>query len=223
MFTGIVEELGTVQRVQRKSEGVTLEIQASTVLTDAKVGDSIAVDGACLTIISLTPEAFAADISAETGRRTTLGERKVGERVNLERSLRLSDRLGGHLVLGHVDEMATICAWQDEGSASLMRVTISDTTRRYIAYKGSVTVDGISLTVSDVSEDSFEVALIPHTKEVTTLKTKRTGAKVNLEVDLIARYIETLLKNRGAEPGWVEQTRPETLNLNFLAKHGYID
>ena len=104
-----------------------------------------------------------------------------------------------------------------------MRVTISDTTRRYIAYKGSVTVDGISLTVSDVSEDSFEVALIPHTKEVTTLKTKRTGAKVNLEVDLIARYIETLLKNSSEETGWAERTRPDTLNLSFLAKHGYID
>ena len=222
MFTGIVEELGTVRRGQRKSEGTILEIQAREVLTDAKVGDSIAVDGACLTIVSLTPEAFAADVSAETLRRTTLGERKVGEQVNLERSLRLSDRLGGHLVLGHVDEVATICAWKDEGDASLMRVTISDNTRRYITYKGSVTVDGISLTVSDVSEDSFEVALIPHTKAITTLGTKRNGASVNLEVDLIARYIETLLKNRDEVSDWTGQTGSETLNLRFLAKHGYI-
>lgn len=223
MFTGIVEELGTVRSIQRKSEGAILEIQASEVLTDAKVGDSIAVDGACLTIVSLTSEAFAGDISAETLRRTTLGERKVGEQVNLERSLRLSDRLGGHLVLGHVDEVATICAWKDEGDASLMRVTISDNTRRYITYKGSVTVDGISLTVSDVSKDSFEVALIPHTKAVTTLDMKRTGTRVNLEVDLIARYIETLLKNSDEVSGWTEQTGSETLNLSFLAKHGYMD
>ena len=223
MFTGIVEELGTVRSIQRKSEGAILEIQASEVLTDAKVGDSIAVDGACLTIVSLTPEAFAADISAETLRRTTLGERSVGEQVNLERSLRLNDRLGGHLVLGHVDEVATICAWKDEGDASLMRVTISDNTRRYITYKGSVTVDGISLTVSDVSKDSFEVALIAHTKAVTTLGVKRNRARVNLEVDLIARYIETLLKNRDDVSGWTEQTGPETLNLSFLAKHGYMD
>ena len=222
MFTGIVEELGIVRSIQRKSEGAALEIQASEVLTDAKVGDSIAVDGACLTIVSLIPEAFATDVSAETLRRTTLGERKVGEQVNLERSLRLSDRLGGHLVLGHVDEVATICAWKDEGDASLMRVTISDNTRRYITYKGSVTVDGISLTVSNVSEDSFEVALIPHTKAVTTLGTKRNGASVNLEVDLIARYIETLLKNSDEVSGWTEQTGSETLNLSFLAKHGYI-
>lgn len=223
MFTGIVEELGTVRSIQRKSEGATLEIQASEVLTDANVGDSIAVDGACLTIVSLTPTVFATDISAETLRRTTLGKRTVGEQVNLERSLRLSDRLGGHLVLGHVDEVATICAWKDEGDASLMWVTISDTTRRYITYKGSVTVDGISLTVSSVSEDSFEVALVPHTKQVTTLGTKRNGASVNIEVDLIARYLETLLKNSGEETGWTEQTGSETLNLHFLAKHGYIE
>jgi riboflavin synthase len=223
MFTGIVEELGTIKSIQRLSQGTTLEIQASEVLEDAKVGDSIAVDGACLTIRSRTPEAFSADISAETLRRTTLGERKVGEQVNLERSLRLSDRLGGHLVLGHVDEVATICAWKDEGDASLMQVTMSSNTKRYITYKGSVTVDGISLTVSNISTDSFEVALIPHTKEVTTLRTKPNGARVNLEVDLIARYLETLLKNSGEEKDWAQHPHSETLNLSFLAKHGYID
>ena len=223
MFTGIVEELGTIGNIQRKSQGTILEIQASEVLADAKVGDSIAVDGACLTIRSLTPAAFAADISAETLRRTTLGTRKVGEQVNLERSLRLSDRLGGHLVLGHVDEVATICAWKDEGDASLMQVTMSSNTRRYITYKGSVTVDGISLTVSGVHADSFEVALIPHTKDVTTLGSKRYGASVNLEVDIVARYLETLLKNTESDKGRTEHPRSETLNLSFLAKHGYID
>ncbi len=223
MFTGIVEELGTIKSIQRKSQGSTVEIQAREVLTDAKVGDSISVDGACLTIVSRTPEVFTSDISAETLRRTTLGERKVGEQVNLERPLRLSDRLSGHLVLGHVDEVATICSWKDEGDASLMQVTMSDNARRYITYKGSVTVDGISLTVSGIYADSFEVALIPHTKEVTTLGTKRNGARVNLEVDLIARYLETLLKNSDTETAWTEQPRSETLNLSFLAKHGYID
>ena len=222
MFTGIVEVLGTIKSIRHLSEGATLEIQASDVLTDAKVGDSIAVDGACLTIRTLTPATFSADISAETLRRTTLGERKVGERVNLERSLRLSDRLGGHLVLGHVDEVATIAGWKDEGDASLMQVTMSSNIRRYIAYKGSVTVDGISLTVSGVHADTFEVALIPHTKQVTTLGAKRTGANVNLEVDIVARYIETLLNNRNSEENGAEQPASETLNLNFLAKHGYI-
>ena len=223
MFTGIVEELGTIRNIQHKSQGAILEIKASDVLTDAEIGDSIAVDGACLTVRSLIPEAFTADISAETLRRTTLGERLVGEQVNLERSLRLSDRLGGHLVLGHVDEVATICTWKDEGDASLMQVTMSNNIRRYIAYKGSITVDGISLTVSGIYADAFEVALIPHTKQVTTLGTKRNGARVNLEVDIVARYIETLLKNTEAEKGWTEQPPSETLNLSFLAKHGYIE
>lgn len=223
MFTGIVEELGIIRNIQRPSQGVVLEIQASDVLADAKVGDSIAVDGACLTIRALTPEVFTADISAETLRRTTLGERKIGEQVNLERSLQLSDRLGGHLVLGHVDAVATIAAWKDEGDASLMQVTMSSNLRPYIAYKGCVTVDGISLTVSSIFDDAFEVALIPHTKQVTTLGTKQVGASVNLEVDIIARYLETLLKNSEVKQDWTEQPASETLNLNFLAKHGYID
>ena len=223
MFTGIVEELGAIRNIQRQSDGIILEIQASNVLADAEIGDSIAVDGVCLTIRSLVPETFTADISAETLRCTTLGERGVGEQVNLERSLRLSDRLGGHLVLGHVDEIATICGWKDEGDASLMQVTMSPNIRRYIAYKGSITVDGISLTVSSIHAEAFEVALIPHTKRVTTLGTKRNGAKVNLEVDIVARYIETLLKNTETEKGWTEQLPSETLNLSFLTKHGYIE
>ena len=189
---------------------------------DAKVGDSISVDGVCLTIRFLTSQAFTADVSAETLRRTTLGERKAGDPVNLERPLRLSDRLGGHLVLGHVDEVATICGWKDEGDASLMQVTISSATKPYIAYKGSVTVDGVSLTVSNLHADAFEVALIPHTKDVTTLGTKRTGANVNLEVDIVARYLETLLRNTEEKGDWTDQPSTETLNLNFLSKHGYI-
>ena len=223
MFTGIVEELGTINSIQIKSQDATLEIQAKDVLSDAKIGDSIAVDGACLTIRFLTSATFTVDASAETLRRTTLGERKVGEHVNLERSLRLSDRLGGHLVLGHVDEVATIRSWKDEGDASVMQVTMRSTVKPYIAYKGSITVDGVSLTVSNVLSDAFEVTLIPHTKDVTTLGTKRDGAKVNLEVDIVARYLETLLKNTEEKTEWSKQSSSETLNLNFLAKHGYIE
>ncbi|MDE0688213.1 MAG: riboflavin synthase [Candidatus Poribacteria bacterium] len=223
MFTGIVEELGTIRSIQVKPQGATLEIQATDVLSDAKVGDSISVEGACLTIRFLTSETFTVDVSAETLRRTTLGERKIGEQVNLERSLRLSDRLGGHLVLGHVDEVATIRSWKDEGDASVMQVTMSRTTKPYIAYKGSITIDGVSLTVSNLLADAFEVTLIPHTKDVTTFGTKRNGAKVNLEVDIVARYLETLLKNTEDKKEWVKQSASETLDLNFLAKHGYIE
>ena len=223
MFTGIVEELGTIRSIQVKSQDAILEIQADAVLSDAKIGDSIAIDGACLTIRFRTSETFTVDVSAETLRRTTLGERKVGERVNLERSLRLSDRLGGHLVLGHVDEVATIRSWADEGDASVMQVTMSRITKPYVAYKGSITVDGVSLTVSNVLADAFEVTLIPHTKDVTTFGTKRTGDTVNLEVDIVARYLETLLRNTGEKTQLNKQSSSETLNLNFLAKHGYID
>ena len=223
MFTGIVEELGTIKSIQVKPQGAILEIQATDVLSDAKVGDSISVEGACLTIRFLTSETFTLDVSAETLRRTTLGERKIGEQVNLERSLRLSDRLGGHLVLGHVDEVATIRSWKDEGDASVMQVTMSRTTKPYIAYKGSITIDGVSLTVSNLLADAFEVTLIPHTKDVTTFGTKRNGAKVNLEVDIVARYLETLLKNTEDKEEWVKQSASETLDLNFLAKHGYIE
>ena len=223
MFTGIVEELGTIRSIQVKSQDATLEIQATEVLSDAKVGDSISIDGACLTIRFLTSETFTADVSAETLRRTTLGERKVGEQVNLERSLRLSDRLGGHLVLGHVDEVATIRSWTDEGDASVMEITMSRVTKPYVAYKGSITVDGVSLTVSNVHADAFEVTLIPHTKDVTTFGTKRAGAKVNLEVDIVARYLETLLKNTEEKTELSKQHTSDTLNLSFLAKHGYIE
>lgn len=223
MFTGIVEELGTIRSIQIKPQGATFEIQATAVLSDAKIGDSISVEGACLTMRFLTSETFIVDVSAETLRRTTLGERKVGEQVNLERSLRLSDRLGGHLVLGHVDEVATIRSWKDEGDASVMQVTMSRTTKPYIAYKGSITIDGVSLTVSNLLADAFEVTLIPHTKDVTTFGTKRHGAKVNLEVDIVARYLETLLKNTEDKKEWIQQSASETLDLNFLAKHGYIE
>jgi riboflavin synthase len=223
MFTGIVEELGTIRSIQVKPQDATLEIQATDVLSDAKVGDSIAIDGACLTIRFLTSETFTVDVSAETLRRTTLGERKVGDSVNLERSLRLSDRLGGHLVLGHVDEVATIRSWKAEGDASVMQVTMSRTIKPYVAYKGSITIDGVSLTVSNVHADAFEVTLIPHTKDVTTFGTKRNGAKVNLEVDIVARYLETLLKNTEETTELSKQHASDTLDLKFLAKHGYID
>ena len=223
MFTGIVEELGTIRSIQVKPQDATLEIQAPDVLSDAKVGDSIAIDGACLTIRFLTSETFTVDVSAETLRRTTLGERKVGDSVNLERSLRLSDRLGGHLVLGHVDEVATIRSWKAEGDASVMQVTMSRTIKPYVAYKGSITIDGVSLTVSNVHADAFEVTLIPHTKDVTTFGTKRNGAKVNLEVDIVARYLETLLKNTEETTELSKQHASDTLDLKFLAKHGYID
>ena len=213
MFTGIVEEIGTITEVHPQSSSVTVKITAETVLEDAKIGDSIAVDGPCLTVRDLEQRAFVVDISEETLRRTTLRSCKVGTRVNLERSLRLGDRIGGHLVLGHVDEIATITEWRNEGTSSIMQVTVSSKVKPYIAYKGSIAVDGVSLTIADVSDNKFEVALIPHTLQVTTLGDKRNGDSVNIEVDVMARYIETLMQN---------QIPPsQKIDLEFLQKHGY--
>ena len=213
MFTGIIEEIGTIAEVHPKSSGVTVKIKAETVLEDAKIGDSIAVDGPCLTVRDLEQNAFIADISKETCRRTTLRSCKVGTLVNLERSLRLGDRIGGHLVLGHVDEIATISGWKNEGSSSIMQVTVSPKVKPYIAYKGSIAVDGISLTIANVLDNKFEVSLVPHTLQVTTLGKKRNGDSVNIEVDVMARYIETLMQN--------QKPPSQTIDLEFLQKHGY--
>lgn len=214
MFTGIIEEIGTIAEVRPISNGVTVKIGAATVLEDIKIGDSIAVSGPCLTVRDLVKNTFVADISEETSRRTTLRNCKEGTHVNLERSLRLGDRIGGHLVLGHVDEVATISGLKDEGSSSLMQVTVSPKVKPYIAYKGSIAVDGVSLTIANVYENTFDVALIPHTLEVTTLGEKRNGEIVNIEVDVMARYIESLMQN---------QIPPsQTIDLEFLQEHGYV-
>lgn len=215
MFTGIVEELGVVRQIQQGSQTGELTIAASRVLSDSKVGDSIAVSGVCLTMTGVTDDNFTADISAETLRRTTFGDLKPGDGVNLERPLRLSDRLGGHLVLGHVDEVGTISSWHDEETSSLMRVSISSEAMRFVVYKGSICADGVSLTIAKLFDDGFEVALIPHTKEVTTLGKKRVGHPVNIEVDLLGRYIERLLTNPTQKSG--------SIDLEFLREHGYLD
>lgn len=213
MFTGIIEEIGTIAQVHPQSNGITVKIKAETVLEDIKVGDSIAVDGPCLTVRYLEQDGFIADISEETLRRTTLCLCEVGTRVNLERSLRLGDRIGGHLVLGHVDEIATISRWKPESTFVIMQITASPKVKPYIAYKGSIAVDGVSLTIANVLENKFEVALVPHTLQVTTLGKKRNGDTVNIEVDVMARYIETLMQN---------QVPPsQTIDLEFLQKHGY--
>ena len=203
MFTGLVEELGTVRAVVANATGARLEIEAVTVLDDAVLGASIAVNGCCLTAVEFGDRWWAADAVEETLRRTCLGALAAGDRVNLERPVRLSDRLGGHIVQGHVDGVGEI-AERTELADGSTRVAVSapDTVLRYVVEKGSIAVDGVSLTVASVDTASsgrgaFEFALIPHTATVTTLGIKGPGAPVNLEVDLVAKYVERLMTREG--------------------------
>jgi len=188
VFTGIVEELGRLAR----RDGARFVFESSVVTEDGKVGDSMAVDGCCLTMVDLGAGWWAADVVGETLARTTLGELVPGDSVNLERPLRLADRLGGHFVQGHVDGVGVILA-----PAPDLQVRMPPGLARYVVEKGSIAVDGCSLTVVAALDDGFEVAIIPHTAEVTTLGAKRAGAHVNLEVDMLAKYVERLLEARG--------------------------
>ena len=195
MFTGIVEELGTVRAVIPNADGARVEIDATNVLEDATPGASIAVNGCCLTVVDAGEGWFAADAVVETLGRTTLGKLAAGDPVNLERPLRLADRLGGHLVQGHVDGSGTVRAreLQSDGS-TLVRFDAPADIMRYVVHKGSITVDGISLTVAAMHDDGFSVAVIPHTLAVTTLATRSVGERVNLECDVLAKYVERLLR-----------------------------
>ena len=194
MFTGIVEELGTIRGVTPVETGARLQIEAKTVREDVQIGDSISMNGCCLTVVGLDEVSYQVDVVEETLRITCLGSLRVGDRVNLERSVRLADRLGGHLVQGHVDGVGTLfsCASAADGSL-VVRINAPAEVLRYVVYKGSIAVDGISLTIAAIDSTSFSIALIPHTQDVTTLGFRQPGDKVNLEVDIIAKYIEKLL------------------------------
>lgn len=201
MFTGIVEELGTVNRVRRQGELQISEISAERVLTDLHEGDSINVDGACQTVTEFTNTGFTIVSVEETLRLTTLGDLRSGDQVNLERSLRPQDRMGGHIVLGHVDGVGTILhLGPGERDSTLLQVALPASQKRYVALKGSISVQGISLTVAAVDDDSFTVAIIPYTLQHTSLRSAVSGDRVNLEVDLIARYVERLMSPDAPTP-----------------------
>jgi riboflavin synthase len=197
MFTGIVEELGQVRATVPNEGGARIEIDAKRVVEDAVVGDSIAVNGCCLTVVDRSPTGFAADAVTETLQRTNLGDLRAGDPVNLERPLRLADRLGGHLVQGHVDGTGTLRQRTPNPDGSeTMRFAAPREVLRYIVHKGSITVDGISLTVAALDDEAFSIAVIPHTLAVTTLGSAELGSRANLEVDLVAKYVERLIMHR---------------------------
>lgn len=193
MFTGIIESTGVIEELIPQKDGISLTVRSSQILGDVKAGDSIAVNGCCLTVVSLDNKSWKADVVKESLSRTTLGDLSVGSSVNLERALRPMDRMGGHLVQGHVDGIGIITEKSPLPDGS-WEVSISAPTEllRYVIEKGSITIDGVSLTVMAVSPESFSFAMIPHTAEITTLGSKSVGESVNLEVDLIAKYIEKL-------------------------------
>lgn len=201
MFTGLIEEVGAVRRVQRQGAFQRLEVSAGLVLEGSRIGDSININGACQTAVELGADYFAVESVEETLQRTTLGSLRPGDPVNLERSVRLQDRLGGHLVLGHVDGVGRISQIEARQREWLISVEPPAELLRYVAFKGSIAIDGISLTVARVEGRAFTVAIIPHTFDHTALGRRRRGDAVNLEVDVIARYVERLLHPGGPVSG----------------------
>ena len=202
MFTGLIECEGVITRAERVSGGMRLEVYSPEFGRDMAIGDSIAVDGACLTVVKFIRGAFLTDVSGETLERTTLGTLNQGAKVNLERALRLSDRLGGHLVSGHIDAVGRLELRQPAGKFTVYQFRAPATVMEYVVEKGSIAVDGISLTVAKVGADGFTAAVIPQTESVTTLKDKPIGAPVNLEADLLAKYVKRFVAGYvGSEDG----------------------
>ncbi|MBI4852479.1 MAG: riboflavin synthase [Acidobacteria bacterium] len=193
MFTGIIEEVGTIKSTQTHSQGGKLTILASYITSDIKLGDSVAVNGVCLTVTEFNNNVLCFDVSLETLKRTTLGYLKAGRLVNLERALKLSDRLGGHIVQGHVDSTGQFLTRQKVGESFIMRFSFPKEIAHYICKKGSIAIEGISLTIANLTENYFEVAVVPHTIKMTTLGHLSSGDDVNLEADILAKYIERML------------------------------
>ncbi|MEK6289695.1 MAG: riboflavin synthase [Acidobacteriota bacterium] len=216
MFTGLIVEVGRVRRIQRRADGAFLMIEARQVLEGTRIGDSISINGVDLTVIELGADFFSADVSIETLKRSTLGGLHAGSRVNLERALAAGERLGGHMVQGHVDGTAELISVTPEGNAYRMRFKFARELGRYIAMKGSITVDGISLTVAGLGDDWFEVAIIPHTWRETSLRDLKRGDLVNIEVDVLAKYVERLMLYREAPA-----TADSKLTLEYLVEKGY--
>ena len=219
MFTGIIESVGRVQQITPRSGDVRLTIATAKLnLADVKLGDSIATNGICLTVVELTGQGFAADVSNETLRRTCLKTWKVGTAVNLEKALMPTSRLGGHIVSGHVDGLGEIISVKQDARSIQYQVRAPDELAKYISEKGSITVDGISLTVNAIDGALFSLNIVPHTVQETNVGSWQVGSIVNLEVDLLARYLERLLLGDKA----AQSTAKSDISLEFLAKHGFM-
>ena len=220
MFTGIIEGLGTISKITPAGQGKQFVVNADFVLDQTKIGDSIAVSGACLTVVMIEKDRFHVDVSPETLAKTTLGKAKVGHRVNLERALRLSDRIGGHLVAGHVDGLGSIRQKRRMGNSVVITIDVPESITRYMIKKGSVAVDGISLTINDFSRDRFEVSIIPHTAKMTTIDMSKIGDLVNIETDMIGKYVERFVLEKKSSNK--EEKTADSVNIQFLAETGFL-
>jgi riboflavin synthase len=215
MFTGIVEDKGKVLKVDHRGEMKRLTLDVPFDLTEMQLGDSININGVCLTVVEKRGRAISVDLSPESLQRTTLARVKEADQVNLERALRLSDRLGGHIVTGHIDGIGAITERRIEGNFLHLRVRIPQSVTPYVVQKGSISIDGISLTVNEVQEDRIQLTLIPYTLEKTTLIEKEVGEEVNIEADILGKYVEKVL-DRG-------KGTPKGIDLSFLKQHGFLD
>jgi riboflavin synthase len=216
MFTGIIEETGVLQSVKKGENSSVLTIRAKKVLENTKIGDSIAANGVCLTVTSMNGSSYQVDVMAETLRRSNLGSLEPGDSLNLERALRVGDRLGGHIVSGHIDGTGTVSRFQKEDNATWVTIIADQKILHYIVEKGSIAIDGVSLTVARLADHSFSVSIIPHTGEETILLKKKIGDTVNLECDIIGKYVERLLCHD--EKG---QEKKSGITLEFLQEHGF--
>ena len=216
MFTGIVEEVGTVRSVVSGGSSGEIAINASTVLENTKIGDSIAVNGVCLTVTKMTDGGFTADVMPETLRRSNLGGLHIGDSVNLERAMAADGRFGGHIVSGHIDGVGNVAEMKKESNAVWVKISADKDILRLIVEKGSIAIDGISLTVAEVSDRDFSVSIIPHTGSETTLLKKKIGDKVNLENDIVGKYVEKLL-----QPKSVSSKTESKITMEFLREHGF--
>ncbi|MBM4121648.1 MAG: riboflavin synthase [Nitrospira sp.] len=218
MFTGIVEEMGVVMGLEKNLAGARLTLLAQTIMTDLTEGASVSVNGACLTVVAKGERDFSVDLSPETLLVTTLGRLAAGMPVNLERAMKLNERLGGHLVAGHVDGVGMVRSRRQDGNAIVLTIETPPELVRYCVPKGSITIDGISMTINEVTDRTFSIAVIPHTAKVTTLGLMKEGDQVNLESDLIGKYVERLLQERGVLP-----SKPApVIDRDYLQKRGLI-
>lgn len=221
MFTGIIEGLGTITAIRPVGKGRHFTITSDFSLQQMAIGDSIAVNGACLTAVRIEKERFEVDVSPETVSKTTFGSARIGERVNLERALRISDRIDGHLVSGHTDGVGVLSQRKKSANSVFITIGVSEALTRYMILKGSVAVDGISLTVSLLERENFQVSIIPYTAKLTTIGTKKIGEPVNIETDLIGKYVERFMTEKKEQNAGVE-TKKTSLDRHFLAKSGFL-